>query len=82
MPARKHVDGIAKPLREAVEGAGFRPGLFTGDSDDSDLDEFRKPNGWVDVLIASSRVSTGVDGLQHVCNKSHHQLVAVDQRGV
>lgn len=64
-----YVDGISKPLREAVEQAGFRAGLFTGDSDETDLEEFRKLNGAVDVLIASSRVSTGVDGLQHVCNK-------------
>lgn len=64
-----YVDGISSQLWQAVKDAGFRPGLFTGDSDDSDLEEFRKPNGSVDVLIASSRVSTGVDGLQHVCNK-------------
>ena len=64
-----YVDGISDQLREAVLDAGLRPGLFTGKSDDSDLIEFKKPNGNVDVLIASSRVSTGVDGLQHVCNK-------------
>ena len=63
-----YVDGISDQLREAVLDAGFRPGLFTGKSDESDLAEFRKPDGNVDVLIASSRVSTGVDGLQHVCN--------------
>ena len=64
-----YVDGIVEQLREAVLEAGLRPGLFTGNSDDSDLVEFKKRDGAVDVLIASSRVSTGVDGLQHVCNR-------------
>lgn len=64
-----YVDGIVNQLRDAVIDAGFRPGLFTGDSDDADLIEFKNPDGAIDVLIASSRVSTGVDGLQHVCNK-------------
>lgn len=64
-----YVEGIADQLRVAVAEAGFRPGLFTGDTDDSALEEFKKPNSAVDVLIASSRISTGVDGLQHVCNK-------------
>ncbi|MEQ8272480.1 MAG: zinc-ribbon domain-containing protein [Deltaproteobacteria bacterium] len=64
-----YVDGIASQIWDAVKAAGFRPGLFTGKSDDSALDEFKKPHGDVDVLIASSRVSTGVDGLQHVCGK-------------
>ncbi len=32
-------------------------------------EEFLKPAGKIDVLIASSRIATGVDGLQHVCNK-------------
>ena len=64
-----YVDGIVEQLRDAVRDAGFRAGLFTGGQDDTDLDEFRDPNGNVDVLIASSRVSTGVDGIQHVCSK-------------
>lgn len=64
-----YVDGISELLREAVLEAGLRPGLFTGKTDDTALAEFKKPNGEVDVLIASSRVSTGVDGIQHVCNK-------------
>ncbi|MEZ4287356.1 MAG: zinc-ribbon domain-containing protein [Polyangiales bacterium] len=64
-----YVDGISDQLWQAVKHAGFRPGLFTGKSDDTALHEFKDPNGSVDVLIASSRVSTGVDGLQHVCDK-------------
>ena len=64
-----YVDGISSQLWHAVRDAGFRPGLFTGNSDETDLGEFMKANGQVDVLIASSRVSTGVDGLQYVCDK-------------
>ncbi|MCG8554064.1 MAG: methyltransferase-like protein, partial [Proteobacteria bacterium] len=64
-----YVDGISSQLWHAVKDAGFRPGLFTGNSDETDLGEFMKANGQVDVLIASSRVSTGVDGLQYVCDK-------------
>jgi hypothetical protein len=64
-----YVDGITNQLWDAVQQAGLRPGLFTGKSGDDALHEFKDPHGQVDVLIASSRVSTGVDGLQHVCNK-------------
>ncbi len=63
------VDGIAKELLDAFKAAGHAAGVLTGDTDDNDLKEFKKKNGSVDVLIASSRIGTGVDGLQHVCNK-------------
>jgi SAM-dependent methyltransferase len=49
--------------------AGHRVGLLTGDTGDEDLAEFKKADGSCDVLIASSRIGTGVDGLQHVCRK-------------
>lgn len=64
-----YVSGIVPELREAIANAGFRVGVFTGEEDDTDLLAFKDPKGHVDVLIASSRISTGVDGLQHVCNK-------------
>jgi len=64
-----YVSGVARQIVDAVKAAGLRPGLFTGDTDDSALRAFKDPAGHVDVLIASSRVSTGVDGIQHVCNK-------------
>lgn len=64
-----YVEGIAGELRQAVEGAGFRAGMLTGETDGADLVEFLKPNGKVDVLIASSRIGTGVNGLQYVCQK-------------
>lgn len=64
-----YVKGIVPILRKGLSDAGHRVGLCTGQDDDSDLKEFKKINGRVDVLIASSRISVGVDGLQHVCNK-------------
>ena len=64
-----YVEGIADQLRDALKKAGFRVGLFIGGEDDSDLTEFLKKDGEIEVLVASSRVSTGVDGLQHVCDR-------------
>lgn len=64
-----YVEGIVTTLREALIGAGLRVGMLYGETDDEHLNEFRKPDGSVDVLIASSRVGTGVNGLQFVCQK-------------
>lgn len=64
-----YVDGIDKELRDGVEAAGYNAGLLTGGTDDTDLKEFLKSDGKVDVLIASSRIGTGVNGLQYVCRK-------------
>jgi hypothetical protein len=64
-----YVDGIASPLRDALLRSGYRAGILTGETDDIHLEEFLKPDGAIDVLIASSRIGTGVNGLQYVCNK-------------
>jgi superfamily II DNA or RNA helicase len=63
------VEGIVGTLREALVKAGLRVGMLTGETDDTDLKAFLDKDGAVDVLIASSRVGTGVNGLQYVCNK-------------
>lgn len=63
------VEEIAKVLFDAVRDAGHSAGMLTGETGDEDLSEFLKKNGRVDVLIASSRIGTGVDGLQRVCRK-------------
>jgi superfamily II DNA or RNA helicase len=63
------VDEIAKELFDAVRDAGHAAGMLTGDTGDDDLKEFLNKNGRVDVLVASSRIGTGVDGLQRVCRK-------------
>ncbi len=61
-----YLTGLVGPLRRAIEKAGFKVGLFTGE-DKSGLEPFKQ--GKVDVLIGSVPVGTGVDGLQYVCNR-------------
>jgi len=61
-----YLTGLVTPLRHAIEKAGFKVGMFTGE-DKSGLELFKK--GKVDVLIGSVPVGTGVDGLQYVCNR-------------
>ena len=57
---------IIAPLFEAVEACGWKAAIYSGD-DKSGLDNFIYGNA--DVLIATSCLSTGVDGLQTVCNR-------------
>ncbi len=64
-----YVDGIVSTLRDALVKEGLRVGMLTGDTDNTDLKEFLAEHGKVDVLIASSRIATGVNGLQYVCRK-------------
>jgi hypothetical protein len=59
------LDGIEKQLRDAVRDAGFSVGSFTGE-DKTGLAAFLRGDN--DVLIGSSAISTGVDGLQAVCD--------------
>ena len=61
-----YVEKIDRMLREALEEAGWKTGFYTGD-DKTGLDGFL--HGDVDVLIGSSAIGTGVDGLQQVCNR-------------
>ena len=61
-----YVDEIDKMLYDALTAKGLKVGLYTGD-DKSGLAGF--VDGDVDVLIGSSAIGTGVDGLQHVCNQ-------------
>jgi superfamily II DNA or RNA helicase/septum formation topological specificity factor MinE len=61
-----YVQGIDKLLRDALENDGWKVGFYTGD-DKSGLEGFL--NGNIDVLIGSSAIATGVDGLQQVCNR-------------
>jgi hypothetical protein len=61
-----YIDRIDRQLRDAMADDGWRVGFFTGE-DKTGLDGFI--NGDIDVLIASSAIATGVDGLQRVCNR-------------
>lgn len=60
------VDGIVDQLTRAIEEKGLSVGMYTG-GDKTGYDQFIK--GHIDVLIGSSAVGTGVDGLQNVCNQ-------------
>jgi hypothetical protein len=61
-----YVQGIDRQLREALVSDGWKVAFFTGE-DKSGLHGFLE--GDVDVLIGSSAIGTGVDGLQRVCNR-------------
>lgn len=61
-----YIQGIDRMLRDALVEKGWRVGFYTGE-DKAGLDEFI--NGDLDVLIGSSAIGTGVDGLQQVCNR-------------
>ena len=63
----EYVTDIIEKLSKAVEDAGYTYALYTG-SDHSGLTRFLDKR--VQVLIASRPISTGVDGLQHICNRS------------
>ena len=60
-----YVQGIDRLLRDALLEDGWKVGFYTGE-DKSGLDGFL--NGNLDVLIGSSAIGTGVDGLQQICN--------------
>ncbi len=60
-----YVEGVDKLLYDAVRDAGFTAGFYTG-TDKGGLAPFL--DGQLDVLIGSSSIGTGVDGLQHVCD--------------
>jgi hypothetical protein len=57
---------MVEPVREFVEGLGYRVGLYTG-ADKSGLQPFLDRRA--DVLIGSQPVGTGLDGLQTVCDR-------------
>jgi superfamily II DNA or RNA helicase len=62
----EYVTDIIEKLSKAVEDAGYLYAMYTG-SDHSGLKRFLDKK--VQVLIASRPISTGVDGLQHICNR-------------
>jgi superfamily II DNA or RNA helicase len=61
-----YVDEISATLYDSIANAGFRVGFYTGESKQG-LEQFK--SGEIDVLIGSSSVGTGVDGLQLVCDR-------------
>ncbi len=61
-----YVDSIFDRLAKSIKAAGMSVGIFNGE-DKTGLENFK--SGKVDVLIGSSALGTGVDGLQYVCNR-------------
>jgi superfamily II DNA or RNA helicase len=61
-----HVQDILPKIIRAIEGSGFSVGAYTG-KDKTGIDDFL--NEKIDVLVASRPITTGVDGLQDVCNR-------------
>lgn len=59
------VDGMVDPIREHLESLGLRVGEHTG-RNKTGLDGFLHTGA--DVLVGSSAVSTGIDGLQDVAD--------------
>lgn len=66
---------MVEPIIAAMGEAGLRAAPFTGVESESERDEalaaFKA--GDLDVIVGSSPIGTGVDGLQEVCN---HMVVA------
>jgi len=62
----EYVEQIVEKIAIAVREAGYSFAFFTG-ADHSGLKQFLKRK--VQVLIASRPISTGIDGLQQICNR-------------
>lgn len=65
-----YVTGIVGFLKEAIEAEGYRVAVFIGGDEEEKKRGFNEfVEGNANVLIASSCIGTGVDRLQHVCNR-------------
>ena len=62
----EYITNVIEKIVDAIKNAGFSYGFYTG-SDRSGLPKFLQNK--VQVLIASRPISTGVDGLQKICNR-------------
>ena len=61
-----YVEGMIEPICQFLSGLGFSVGRYTGE-DKVGLAPFL--GGQIDVLVGSSPVGLGVDGLQQVCDR-------------
>lgn len=61
-----YVEGITEKLASTLRADGHVVGFYTGE-DKTGLEPFLKGN--VNVLIGSSAIATGIDGLQNVCDQ-------------
>tara|TARA_B110000503_G_scaffold20590_1_gene31004 strand:- start:493 stop:2004 length:1512 start_codon:yes stop_codon:yes gene_type:complete len=64
-------DRIPKRVAKYVKSKGYSHALYIGEQSTTEREQSKRDfiNGDVDVLIASRTIGTGVDGLQHVCNR-------------
>ncbi|GHP00814.1 hypothetical protein KSF_108610 [Reticulibacter mediterranei] len=62
----QYVEGILPVLEQSIRNQGFSVGFYTG-ADKSGLQPFL--DGKIDVLLGSSAISTGLDGLQQRCDR-------------
>jgi len=62
----QYVQGMIGPLQSALRAMGYTSGLSIG-NEKSGFEDFL--TGKVDVLIGSSSMGTGLDGLQTVCHR-------------
>jgi len=64
-------DRIPKRVAKYVKSKGYSHALYIGEQSTTEREQSKRDfiNGNVDVLIASRTIGTGVDGLQHVCNR-------------
>jgi superfamily II DNA/RNA helicase len=71
LEAVSDVDGIVTQVRAFVESMGLIVGEYIGDKDTKQSAEAKRKfiAGETDVLIASSAIKLGVDGLQETCNR-------------
>jgi superfamily II DNA or RNA helicase len=60
-----YVTELSHVIGDYIKDLGFSIGYYTGE-DKSGLRNFKE--GKIDVLIGSSPIGTGVDGIQYVCN--------------
>ncbi|MGE4573289.1 zinc-ribbon domain-containing protein [Parachlamydia sp.] len=61
-----YVEGITEKLASTLRADGHVVGFYTGE-DKTGLEPFLKGN--VNILIGSSAIATGIDGLQNVCDQ-------------
>lgn len=62
----EYVEQIIQKISQAVRDGGYSLALYTG-TDHSGLKRFLDKK--IQVLIASRPISTGIDGLQEICNR-------------
>ncbi len=62
----RYIEGMVNPICRYLEDMGLTVGLYIG-SNKSGLRPFL--NEEVDILLGSSPVGTGLDGLQRICNR-------------